>query len=123
MYDLLLLVTAISAANLAVVSVLIFIAIGRGRSKSCLPEQEFGSARREISWMVAPILIVLWIGTISAKLIFTMSAYPRVDFPVGTEADADLTVVGHQWWWEVRYGKSEVVGANEVHVPAARRSV
>jgi cytochrome c oxidase subunit 2 len=28
--------------------------------------------------------------------------------------DPDLVVIGHQWWWEVRYPKSGVVNANEI---------
>ncbi|MEX2542191.1 MAG: cytochrome c oxidase subunit II [Trueperaceae bacterium] len=31
-----------------------------------------------------------------------------------------IEVIGHQWWWEVRYPDSGVVGANEIHVPAGR---
>ena len=36
-------------------------------------------------------------------------------------ARADVVVVGHQWWWEVRYPRDGVVTANEVHVPVGRR--
>lgn len=28
-----------------------------------------------------------------------------------------VEVVGHQWWWEVRYPDDRVVTANEVHIP------
>ncbi len=31
-----------------------------------------------------------------------------------------IEVVGHQWWWEVRYPDDQVVTANEVHIPAGR---
>jgi cytochrome c oxidase subunit 2 len=39
---------------------------------------------------------------------------------VATDDDAELTVevIGHQYWWEVRYPDSGVVTANEVHIPA-----
>lgn len=34
-------------------------------------------------------------------------------------ADAlEVTIVGHQWWWEIRYPKLGIVTANELHVPA-----
>ncbi|HVX40628.1 MAG TPA: cytochrome c oxidase subunit II [Gemmatimonadaceae bacterium] len=29
----------------------------------------------------------------------------------------DIRVIGHQWWWEVRYPDQGVVTANEIHVP------
>ena len=28
-----------------------------------------------------------------------------------------VTVVGHQWWWEIRYPDLGIVTANELHVP------
>ena len=28
------------------------------------------------------------------------------------------TVIGRQWWWEIRYPKLGIVTANELHVPA-----
>jgi cytochrome c oxidase subunit 2 len=27
-----------------------------------------------------------------------------------------ITVVGHQWWWEIRYRDLGIVTANELHV-------
>jgi cytochrome c oxidase subunit 2 len=29
------------------------------------------------------------------------------------------TVIGHQWWWEIRYPELGIVTANELHVPAS----
>jgi cytochrome c oxidase subunit 2 len=35
-----------------------------------------------------------------------------------TKADVTVDVVGHQWWWEVRYsGQPGAVTANEIHIP------
>jgi cytochrome c oxidase subunit 2 len=31
-----------------------------------------------------------------------------------------IEVVGHQWWWEVRYPDAGVTDANEIHIPAGR---
>src|SRR5262249_37983345 len=31
----------------------------------------------------------------------------------------DVTVIGHQWWWEFRYPALGVVTANELHVPVS----
>lgn len=31
-----------------------------------------------------------------------------------------VEVIGHQWWWEVRYPEEGVVTANEVHIPVGR---
>jgi cytochrome c oxidase subunit 2 len=32
-----------------------------------------------------------------------------------------INVIGHQWWWEVRYGNSTAVTANEIHIPVDTR--
>jgi cytochrome c oxidase subunit 2 len=32
-----------------------------------------------------------------------------------------IDVIGHQWWWEVRYDNSRAITANEIHIPADTR--
>jgi cytochrome c oxidase subunit 2 len=32
-----------------------------------------------------------------------------------------VQVIGHQWWWEVRYPGSTAVTANEIHIPTGTR--
>jgi cytochrome c oxidase subunit 2 len=32
-----------------------------------------------------------------------------------------IDVIGHQWWWEVRYPQSAAVTANEIHIPTGTR--
>jgi cytochrome c oxidase subunit II len=32
-----------------------------------------------------------------------------------------INVIGHQWWWEVRYPGTRAVTANEIHIPARTR--
>jgi cytochrome c oxidase subunit 2 len=32
-----------------------------------------------------------------------------------------IDVIGHQWWWEVRYPGTDAVTANEIHIPANTR--
>jgi cytochrome c oxidase subunit 2 len=32
-----------------------------------------------------------------------------------------INVVGHQWWWEVRYADGRAVTANEIHIPVDTR--
>jgi cytochrome c oxidase subunit 2 len=31
----------------------------------------------------------------------------------------EVTIVGNQWWWEIRYPKLGIVTANELHVPVS----
>ena len=32
-----------------------------------------------------------------------------------------VNVIGHQWWWEVRYPGTDAVTANEIHIPVRTR--
>jgi cytochrome c oxidase subunit 2 len=62
---------------------------------------------------VIPILIVF---------VLTMATARIVSATLDKSAPSDalmVTVVGHQWWWEVRYPALKVVTANEVHVPVS----
>lgn len=119
-YDLFLWVMVIAAAIFAVMGTLIVTAILRFRVRSsAMPAQDHGRERREIMWMVGPVLVVLWLGAISAKLVLAINAAPRADPPGAGEAD--LVVTGRQWWWEVRYLDSGVVSANEIHIPVGRK--
>ena len=37
--------------------------------------------------------------------------------PAATATKLTIDVVGHQWWWEVRYPGTDAVTANELHIP------
>jgi cytochrome c oxidase subunit 2 len=41
--------------------------------------------------------------------------------PTTGSARLEIRVVGHQWFWEVRYPASGVVTANEIHIPVGER--
>jgi cytochrome c oxidase subunit 2 len=44
-----------------------------------------------------------------------------VEAPKPGSTQMRMTVVGHQWWWEVRYGGTTAVTANEIHIPTNTR--
>jgi heme/copper-type cytochrome/quinol oxidase subunit 2 len=48
----------------------------------------------------------------------TESATPLLITWSATDA-LELTVVGHQWWWEIRYPKLGIATANEIHIPVS----
>lgn len=115
-YHVFVIVFLICMAILAIVVGLICTSLVRFRAgNGKVPAQNFGSDRAEIVWTVPPVLIVLFLAMVSAKLI--LSAQATAASEVAGPGDADIIVVGHQWWWEVRYPSSGVVTANEIHVP------
>ena len=77
------------------------------------PPQIYGSNQIELSWTVIPILIVVMLFLATTRVIYTTEHAQR-------PANAlDVTVVGHQFWWEYRYPQLGVVTANELHVPVS----
>ncbi len=120
--DLFMQVLVISAIIFTIVAGLILVAIVRGRRKHTLPEQDFGSEKTEIAWMVGPVIIVIWLVAISANLVITLNAIPKADPDGKTDfSEIDLIVTGHQWWWEVEYPKSGVISANEIYIPVGKK--
>jgi cytochrome c oxidase subunit 2 len=75
------------------------------------PAQVYGSNQVEIAWTVIPILIVVVLFMATARVI------ANVQNAVPANA-IQVTVIGHQFWWEYRYPGFKVVTANELHVPA-----
>jgi len=80
------------------------------------PPQVYGSNQIELAWTVVPILIVFVLILVTARAIYDVQgAVPPPDA-------LNVTVVGHQWWWEIRYPELGIVTANELHVPVSESS-
>jgi cytochrome c oxidase subunit 2 len=81
------------------------------------PPPSFGVLRLEVIWTAIPfvLLVFVFIATVSAM---ELSSPPSDNAP--DNHHPDLTVIGHQWWWELHY-TSGVVSANEIHIPVGRR--
>jgi cytochrome c oxidase subunit II len=117
-YHIALLVLAITGAIFVVVAGLIVYTIWRFRRKpgddaKQEPPQVYGSNQIEVAWTVIPILIVFVLIGVSARVI---AGVENASPPPGM---LKVTLIGHQWWWEVRYPDYGIVTANEIHVPAA----
>lgn len=75
--------------------------------------------RREI------FTVVLAGVAIPAVIIVAVTAHSigvlnRID-PRDADDNLAVEVIGHKFWWEVRYPDDEVVTANEVHIPTGER--
>jgi cytochrome c oxidase subunit 2 len=74
------------------------------------PEQIHGNTKLEVGWTLIPALILFAIAIPTIATIFDLSQKPK---------DAlNVTVVGHQFWWEYRYDDLGIVSANELNIPA-----
>src|SRR5207247_9419882 len=62
---------------------------------------------------VLPFLFVMVFILVRTRTLADLQHHPA-------SPDAlDVTVVGHQWWWEIRYPTLGLVTANELHVPVS----
>jgi cytochrome c oxidase subunit 2 len=112
-----LLVLIICAVIFAVVAGLLLYAIVRYRHRAgdeaSEPPQVYGSNQIELAWTVMPVLIVFVLILVTSR---TIADIQNRKPPPGS---VQATVVGHQWWWEIRYPELGIVTANELHVPAS----
>ncbi len=116
-FGLSMLILGITAGIFLVVGGLILYAAIRFRHRPSDSEREppqiYGSNQIELSWTVIPILIVVMLFLSTTRVILETEAAPK------PASALDVTVIGHQFWWEYRYPKLGVVTANELHVPVS----
>ena len=111
---LVLLVTAV--IFVVVFSLLAYAAVKfrrRGGNDAREPAQVYGSTQLELAWTVIPILIVVVLFLAAARVI---ASTQRAILP---DTALEVTVIGHQYWWEYRYPAQKVVTANELHIPVS----
>ncbi|HXJ75355.1 MAG TPA: cytochrome c oxidase subunit II, partial [Candidatus Dormibacteraeota bacterium] len=111
-------VLAITGAIFVVVAGLLLYAVVRFRRRAnddgTEPAQIYGSGPVEAAWTTVPFLIVLVLTLATARVIHEVQDARK------PPAAVDVQVIGHQWWWEIRYPKLGLVTANELHVPVSR---
>lgn len=116
-FDYTMLVLAICAVIFVIVAGLLVYTVTRFRHRreddGHEPPQVYGSNQIELAWTVIPILIVFVLSLVTARTI------AEVQNAVPPPRALKVTVVGHQWWWEVRYPDLGIVTANELHVPVS----
>ena len=84
----------------------------RRKPEDGIPVQLHGNLPIEITWTIIPAVLVLIIAVLTFRTQAVLGRTP-VD-PI------EITVVGHQWWWEFQYPEQGIITANEVHIPADR---
>ena len=101
------------------VAVVVVLALGLFRRRAAA-EQETGRERPKrfdrwfvVGGVVVPlvILVVVFGATVRAMRLVPTTAPPEA---------LVIEVVGHQFWWEVRYPDAGVTVTNELHLPVGR---
>lgn len=104
-----------------VVEFLLLLALWRYRRRpgdSGVPDQVHGHTLLEIGWTLVPALILFFIAIPTVQTIFETQAKPAPG-----EDPLEITVIGHQWWWEIIYPELGITTANELHIPRDRKAV
>jgi cytochrome c oxidase subunit 2 len=115
--DLSMFVLGITAVIFIVVSGLLIYSIVKFRATAAdvdhEPAQVYGSTQIELAWTIIPILIVVVLFAATARVIHAIQDAPQ------PPSSVEVTVIGHQFWWEYRYPAFGIVTANELHVPVS----
>ncbi len=116
-FDLSILVLEITSAIFVVVFSLLAYVVVKFRKRAATegrePAQVYGSNQLELAWTVIPVLIVVILFLAAARVIAS------VQNAVHPSNAIEVTVIGHQFWWEYRYPSLNVVTANELHIPVS----
>jgi cytochrome c oxidase subunit II len=67
----------------------------RRKSDDHVPKQVHGNTKLELFWGAVPAVILAVVGVFSVGEIFNQAAEPKNAL--------NITVIGHQWWWEYQY--------------------
>lgn len=103
------------------IAVLFAVALLRARREPAgsVPRQNFGNRNLEITWTAIPAVVSAGVFAFLA-VEMRRGPTPGAGLPEGRQPD--IEVVGHQWWWEIRYpAVGGVTTANELHLPAGRQ--
>ena len=118
-YQLSFFVLSLTGAIFVTVGGLLVYAVWKFRSKKTddlsEPPQVYGSVQVELAWTVVPVLTVVVLFLATARIIFAIQDSPK------PKSALDVTVIGHQFWWEFRYPALGIVTANELHIPLSSR--
>ncbi|HYV97741.1 MAG TPA: cytochrome c oxidase subunit II [Gemmatimonadaceae bacterium] len=85
----------------------------RKRPNSPPPQMTHGNTALELTWTVLPVVILIIIAIPTVSTIFKTQAK-------APENSLEVTVIGHQWWWEFQYPQYKFTTANELYLPAGK---
>jgi cytochrome c oxidase subunit 2 len=108
-----------AAIGFGSIVLLLFLGWAR-RNREGLPGG--GSSERVETRLVVVLGVVVPIVVLAALFVYADVFVMRsTAAPAPGSTALTIDVVGHQWWWEVRYPGTGAVTANEIHIPVGTR--
>jgi cytochrome c oxidase subunit 2 len=109
----------IAWGGLAIVVGLLFVAWKRRNRRGIGGDQTGEKAGEREGWYVVVGGGVVFPVVLLAALFVVANLFVirTTEAPAANATKLTVLVVGHQWWWEVRYPGTRAVTANEIHIP------
>jgi cytochrome c oxidase subunit 2 len=105
--------------GLAVVVGLLLLAWKRAKRRGAGSDTGGEKPGERLGWTVVlvggvavPIVLLVTVFVVSNLFVIKTTEAPAANATRGA-----ILVIGHQWWWEVRYPGTPAVTANEIHIP------
>jgi cytochrome c oxidase subunit 2 len=99
----------LSVVLITVWSLLAYVIIRFRRRSKSEASRTRGNTTIEVVWFAIPAVIV--------AILFALTMITTGQLRGGPDT-VNLTVTGHQWWWQVKYTGANFETANEIHLPA-----
>jgi cytochrome c oxidase subunit II len=111
----------IAAVVLIVVTGLLLFAMLRRKKGGLQPEtNQLGDRRALTLVVIGGALVPTVVLIVMMGLSISMENASAFSIPVTGGSTSDIEVIGHQWWWEVRYPNQNFDTANEIHIPVGK---
>ena len=106
--------------GLAIVVALLMLAWKRRNRRGLGADTEGDKPGERAGWAVVLVMgIAVPIVVLSALFVISdVFVIKTTEAPAAGSTERTVLVIGHQFWWEVRYPGTPVVTANEIHIPA-----
>jgi cytochrome c oxidase subunit 2 len=103
-----------------VVGLLVLSWVRRGKRGFGDPDDPHPGERQ--GWFVVVGLGVgLALATVITVFVVSAKVLRVTEAPAAASTALTIQVIGHQWWWEIRYPGTTAVTANELHIPVRTR--
>lgn len=107
----------LGTAVFVIVTLLLLIIVFTNRRRGAYPEPDLRAPdRRSWIWWGGVIMPSVILAT---TLFFTLRSHIALAFPP-TPAALTIEIIGHRWWWEVRYPEQQITTANEIYIPVGQ---
>ena len=107
-----------ACVGLTVITTLLLLGWIR-RNRASLP---FGGSERAATRLVVGLGIATPIVLLTALFIWSdVFVIRSTAAPSPRSTALTVHVIGHQWFWEIRYGRGQATTANELHIPVRTR--